>query len=148
MRTQLRSWLLNLPLRPARANPSPKKPATGPLSASAGTTSNAAGRHRALTNCLDGVRWPLPASGVFRLRLMCTRWPNPKIEPQLGTRQHPAQRSGAGWNGRCGSGCLAACSGGVRFGFRDAAEGDFEAEGAELADVVGDLAVDVAAALV
>jgi hypothetical protein len=43
---------------------------------------------------------------------------------------------------------LAACSGGVGFGFGDAAEGDFESEGAELADVVGDLAVDVAAALV
>jgi hypothetical protein len=36
----------------------------------------------------------------------------------------------------------------VGFGFGDAAEGDFESEGAELADVVGDLAVDVAAALV
>jgi hypothetical protein len=34
----------------------------------------------------------------------------------------------------------------VRVG--DAAEGDFEAEVAELADVVGDLAADVAAALV
>ena len=33
-------------------------------------------------------------------------------------------------------------------GFRDAAEGDFEAEGAELADVMGDLAADVALALV
>jgi hypothetical protein len=33
-------------------------------------------------------------------------------------------------------------------GFGAAAEGDFESEGAELADVVGDLAVDVAAALV
>jgi hypothetical protein len=34
----------------------------------------------------------------------------------------------------------------ARFG--DAAVGDFEAEGAELADVVGDLAADVALALV
>ena len=33
-------------------------------------------------------------------------------------------------------------------GFGDAAEGDFEAEGAELADVVADLAADIAAALV
>src|SRR5262245_43457355 len=73
---------------------------------------------------------------------------DPKIEPRLGARQHPAERSGAGWNGRCGSGCLVACSGGVRFGFGDAAEGDFESEGAELADVVRDLAVDVAAAFV
>ena len=48
-----------------------------------------------------------------------------------------------GW---CGSGCLVVCSGGVRFG--EAGEGDFEAEGAELADVVGDLAADVALALV
>jgi len=39
-----------------------------------------------------------------------------------------------------------ACS--VWFGFGDAAEGDFEAEGAEFADVVGDLAADVALALV
>jgi hypothetical protein len=38
------------------------------------------------------------------------------------------------------------CSVGVGFG--DAAEGDFEAEGAELADVVGDLAADVALPLV
>ena len=30
------------------------------------------------------------------------------------------------------------------FGVGDAGEGDFEAEGAELADVVGDLAADVA----
>ena len=34
------------------------------------------------------------------------------------------------------------------FGVGDAAEGDFEAEGAELADVVGDLAADVALAFV
>jgi hypothetical protein len=33
-------------------------------------------------------------------------------------------------------------------GFGDAAEGDFEAEGAELADVVADLPADLSAALV
>ena len=49
--------------------------------------------------------------------------------------------------GAYGSGGLGrVCS--VGFGFGDAAEGDFEAEGAELADVVGDLAADVALALV
>ena len=42
---------------------------------------------------------------------------------------------------RYGSGGLGlAC--GVRVWFGDAAQGDFEAEGAELADVVGDLAAD------
>jgi hypothetical protein len=39
-----------------------------------------------------------------------------------------------------------ACRVGLRV--RDAGEGDFEAEGAELADVVGDLAADVALAVV
>jgi hypothetical protein len=39
-----------------------------------------------------------------------------------------------------------ACSAG--FGFGEAAEGDFEAEGSELANVVGDLAAHVALALV
>jgi hypothetical protein len=39
-----------------------------------------------------------------------------------------------------------ACS--IWFGFGDAAEGDFEADSAELADVVGDLAADVTLALV
>ena len=44
--------------------------------------------------------------------------------------------------GRYGSDGLGpTCSVWVRFG--DTAEGDFEAEGAELADVVGDLAADV-----
>jgi hypothetical protein len=56
-------------------------------------------------------------------------------------------RSGAA--GRYGSGGLGwACSVAVGFGFGDAAEGDFETEGAELADMVGDLAADVASALV
>src|SRR5713101_5139093 len=40
------------------------------------------------------------------------------------------------WSGGRGAGCLA----GVGVWFGEAAEGDFEAEGAELADVVGDLA--------
>src|SRR5208283_4702544 len=49
--------------------------------------------------------------------------------------------------GRYGSGGLGrGCS--VRAGFGDAAEGDFETEGSELADVVGDLAAGVALALV
>src|SRR2546421_7105526 len=49
--------------------------------------------------------------------------------------------------GGCGSGGLgrARC---VWAGFGDAAEGDFEAEGTELADVVGDLPADAALALV
>jgi hypothetical protein len=54
-------------------------------------------------------------------------------------RSGPAGRYGSGGLGR-------ACS--VGFGFGGAAEGDFEAEGAELAGVVGDLAADVALALV
>ena len=41
--------------------------------------------------------------------------------------------------------CMA---GGVGLGFRGAAQRYLEAEGAELADVVGDLAADVAAAFV
>jgi hypothetical protein len=49
---------------------------------------------------------------------------------------------------RPGSGCPAACSGGAGVGAGEAGEGDFEAEGAELADVVGDLAADVALVLV
>jgi hypothetical protein len=49
--------------------------------------------------------------------------------------------------GRYGSGGLGrACS--VWVGFGDAGEGDLEAEGAELADVVGDLTADVALAVV
>ena len=55
--------------------------------------------------------------------------------------------AGQGLRGRYGSGGLGrACS--VWVGFGDAAEGDFEAEGSELADVVGDLAAHVALALV
>ena len=55
--------------------------------------------------------------------------------------------AGQGLRGRYGSGGLGL---GLfrRVGFGDAAEGDFEAEGAELADVVGDLAAGVALALV
>ena len=49
--------------------------------------------------------------------------------------------------GQCGSGGLGGARL-VRVGLGDAAEGDFEAEGAELADVVGDLAAGVALALV
>src|SRR5690348_16605047 len=45
-------------------------------------------------------------------------------------------------SGGLGGACL------VWIGFGAAAEGDVEAEGAELADVVGDLAADVALALV
>jgi hypothetical protein len=49
--------------------------------------------------------------------------------------------------GRYGSGGLGrACP--VGFGFGDAADGDFEAEGSERADVVGDLAAGVALAVV
>ncbi len=48
---------------------------------------------------------------------------------------------------RYGSGGLGlAC--GVWVWFGDAAQGDFEAEGAELADVTGDLAADAGLALV
>ena len=55
--------------------------------------------------------------------------------------------AGQGLPGWCGSGGLGrAC--GVRVGFGDAAEGDVEAEVAELADVVGDLAADVTLAFV
>src|SRR6516162_2887455 len=49
-----------------------------------------------------------------------------------------------GWYGSGGPGGV--CS--VGFGSGDAAEGDLEAEGSELADVVGDLAAHVALALV
>jgi len=49
-----------------------------------------------------------------------------------------------GWYGS--GGLDGACSVWVRFG--EAAEGDLEAERAELADMVGDLAADVGAALV
>jgi hypothetical protein len=55
--------------------------------------------------------------------------------------------AGQGLRGLDGSGGLGlACS--VGFGFGDAAEGDFEAGAAELADVVGDLAAHVALAVV
>ena len=55
--------------------------------------------------------------------------------------------AGQGLAGRYGSGGLdRACSVWVWFG--EAAEGDLEAEGAELADVVGDLAAGVALAFV
>jgi hypothetical protein len=54
---------------------------------------------------------------------------------------------GQGLRGRCGSGGLAV-GGSAWFGCGDAAQGDFEAEGAELADVVADLPAGLAAALV
>jgi hypothetical protein len=54
---------------------------------------------------------------------------------------------GQGLLERYGSGGLGrVCS--VRVGFGDAAEGDFEAEGSELADMMGDLAAGVALAIV
>ena len=68
------------------------------------------------------------------------------MRPQLGARQQalhvrPVRVCRPGTD----SGGLARP---VRLGSRDAAEGDLEAEGSELADVVGDLAADVAVALV
>jgi len=48
------------------------------------------------------------------------------------------------WSGGLGAGCLA----GVGVWFGEAAEGDLEAEGAELADVVGDLAAGAGLAVV
>ena len=55
--------------------------------------------------------------------------------------------AGQGLRGWYGSGGLGrACS--VGAGFGDAAEGDFEAEGSELADVAGDLAAHVPLAVV
>ena len=55
--------------------------------------------------------------------------------------------AGQGLRGGMGQAAWAGpCS--VWAGFGDAAEGDLEAEGAELADVVGDMAADVALALV
>ena len=61
----------------------------------------------------------------------------------------PPSRAGQGLQGRYGSGGLAV-PGSARLGsgFGDAAEGDVEAEGAELADVVADLPADLGAALV
>ena len=56
-------------------------------------------------------------------------------------------RAGQGLQGRYGSGGLCGAWSGW-FGFGDAAEGDVEAEGAELADVVADLPADLGAALV
>jgi hypothetical protein len=56
-------------------------------------------------------------------------------------------RAGQGLMAGCGSGRLGVSWPGG-FGVGDAAEGDFEAEVAELADVVGDLAADAAAAFV
>ncbi len=58
-------------------------------------------------------------------------------------RQQPAAVCAVGWIG--GSGGLVAA---LRGGAGDAAEGDFEAEGAEFADVVGDLPAGVTLALV
>ncbi len=73
---------------------------------------------------------------------------DPKIGPQLGARQQA--QAVAGEAGACGAvwsgGLGLACS--VWLGFGDAAQGDFEAEGAELADVVGDLPAGVALAFV
>jgi hypothetical protein len=58
-----------------------------------------------------------------------------------------AAGAGQGLRGRYGSGGLGrSCP--VWTGFGDAAEGDFEAEGSGLADVVGDLAAGVALAVV
>src|ERR1035438_1918757 len=65
--------------------------------------------------------------------------------------------SGARGSGPWPSGLVRVCgvwSGGLSlawfagFGVADAGEGDFEAEGAEFADVVGDLAADVGLAVV
>jgi len=74
-----------------------------------------------------------------------------KVAPNVLTRKwnlswargsHPAEPGERWWPG---SGGLGAC---CTAGFGDAAEGDFEAEGAEFADVVGDLPADVLPALV
>ena len=75
--------------------------------------------------------------------------PDPEIGPELGMRQTLTLASWSGSAGRDGSGGL-----GVpwpaRFwpGSGDGAQGDFEAEGAELADVVCDLPADAGPALV
>ena len=73
---------------------------------------------------------------------------NPKNGPQLGARQRAVTIAGRlGSAGRYGSGGWGV-SWSAWFGFGDAAEGDFEAEGAELADVVADLPADLSAALI
>jgi hypothetical protein len=69
----------------------------------------------------------------MEISLACGRGPWPS---------GPVRVCGAVWVRRLGPGLL--CRGRVR----DAAEGDFEAGGAELADVVGDLPADAALALV
>jgi hypothetical protein len=69
--------------------------------------------------------------------------PDPKMGPRLGARQQPAAVCAVGWIG--GSGGLVAA---LRGGAGDSAKGDFEAEGAEFADVVGDLPAGVTLALV
>src|SRR5262249_34544270 len=74
--------------------------------------------------------------------------PDPKMEPQPGARQRRRSRliwpAGGVGSGSGGRGACWPC----RVGSGDAAEGDFEAEGAEFADVVSDLAAGVALALV
>src|SRR5262245_66501921 len=73
---------------------------------------------------------------------------DPKMEPQPGARQRRRSRliwpAGGVGSGSGGRGACWPC----RVGSGDAAEGDFEAEGAEFADVVRDLAAGVALALV
>jgi len=88
-----------------------------------------------------GARGGSPA---LQLRSLLTR----KMEVGWAGGGDPGRRGGSGpAGGSQGSGVLGrACS--VWVGFGDAAERDFEAEGAEFADVVGDLAADVAPALV
>ena len=71
---------------------------------------------------------------------------DPKMRPQLAGVSGP-WLSGAGRGfGWCGSGGLVPCSAWSRFG--DAAEGDFEAEGSEFADVAVGLAADAGLAFV
>ena len=69
---------------------------------------------------------------------------DPKIGDQLGARQPPAEPGGVAAWGQAA--WVLPVPSGSGSGMRH--EGDFEAEGAELADVVGDLAADVALALV
>src|SRR5271169_3347835 len=107
-----------------------------------------------------GMRWNWPCGPAAGSAHPCCSPPpvmitipgsgrtDPKIGPQLGARQQAqAVAGGAGACGAVWSGGLGlACS--VWLGFGDAAQGDFEAEGAELADVVSDLPAGVALALV
>ena len=150
--------------RKAKIRPTNSLPPLSPTSSTASLSGKSAKRScfRVLdTTCgyrSTHVHWCPWLSAAIVTQLVTHLWVrSERTGPDLLTRKMEiswAWGSGPGHRGRSGPAGrrygLAGLGGvwSVWVRFRDAAERDFEAEGAELADVVGDLAADAALALV